>query len=112
MTEQEILDGLRTEWEKQETTDERRAEIATEVQNMAEGQSMACMRCKKMCVYLPHDHALIQGHVYSHDGLAEYQITKLCEFCFDEVTKEPDEECTCDLMAHPCEVHDCQGGAV
>ena len=36
--------------------------------------------------------ALCQGHIYSDAGMAEVDITGLCEHCFDRITKEPEED--------------------
>lgn len=35
----------------------------------------------------------------------------LCKPCWTGTDDEDDVECTCDQLAHPCEVHDCRGGA-
>lgn len=91
MTEYETLDKLRVEFEDTQTTDERRAEIATEVQSMAPDSTHHCMACKQKVCYLPYDHGLIKGHIYSEMGISEFEISRFCEFCFDEVTAEPDE---------------------
>lgn len=43
--------------------------------------------------YLPYDHALIPGHVYSHEGLREMQrISGSCEWCFDKAFAEPEDD--------------------
>lgn len=34
--------------------------------------------------WLEHEKALRPGHIYSHDGIAEYNVSKLCEYHFDE----------------------------
>jgi hypothetical protein len=93
-TEAELarLDKLHMEWEGTATSDTRRAEIVTEVQSMAEGQTLKCVYCKANIVHLPFSYALAPGHVYSEDGVQEVSITKMCEFCFDSVTAEPGEE--------------------
>lgn len=41
-----------------------------------------CIHCKELAV----------PRCYSGDGLLEYKISGLCEPCFDEITKEPDDE--------------------
>jgi len=92
MSEMETLTKLRAEWEASATTEERRTEIAGEVQTLAADKSRTCLHCKKEIVYLPHHTALIEGHVYSLDGYTEVSITGLCEFCFDRITAEPEEE--------------------
>ena len=91
------LDGkmaLQQEFETRATTDERRIEILTLVREGSNESKMGrpCPRCKNYPFFAPHDEALIEGHVYSHDGMAEIRITGYCEFCFDLITQEPDEE--------------------
>jgi len=85
---------LRLEFENSKTTRERRVAILTLVREGAnEAKALVpCPMCKNYPFFAPHDEALIEGHVYSHAGLAEIRITGLCEFCFDRVTAEPEEE--------------------
>jgi hypothetical protein len=43
--------------------------------------------------YLPYDHALIPGHVYSEMGLREMQrISGSCEWCFDKAFADPEDD--------------------
>lgn len=86
--------ALRNEFETSTTTRERRIEILTLVREGANEAKAGptCPRCKNYSFFAPHDEALIEGHVYSHDGLAEIRITGYCEFCFDLITVEPEEE--------------------
>lgn len=97
MTSKENLDKLaelREEWEEN-ISRERRIEIVTFVRDMAEVEmpESRCLNCKHTGVYIPHDEALIEGHCYSHDGMVEYtRISKVCEFCFDKLLKDPEEE--------------------
>jgi len=86
--------ALRLEFETSTTTRERRIELLTLVREGANEakQRHRCPMCKNYLFYAPHDEALIEGHVYSPEGLAEIGITGLCEFCFDRVTAEPNEE--------------------
>jgi hypothetical protein len=86
--------ALKAEFEAEGTPRERLIELLTLLQ---EGSNEAkigrpCPRCKNYPFYAPNDEALIEGHVYSRDGLAEIRITGYCEFCFDLVTAEPEEE--------------------
>lgn len=48
--------------------------------------------CGSYLVYLPYTHAIAPGHIYSDAGVREVSITGMCEFCFDEVTAEPEED--------------------
>ena len=87
-------DRLRREFENRDTTHERRVEILTMLQEGADETKFLppCMNCKHVPFYAPWHEAVIEGHVYSHDGLREIDITGLCEYCFDDITAEPDEE--------------------
>lgn len=78
----------------EDTTQELRIEILTLLQEGADEAAirLPCPRCKHYPFFAPHDEALIEGHVYSHEGVAEVRITGYCEFCFDLITQEPDEE--------------------
>lgn len=86
--------ALQVEFEKRDTTDERRVEILTLVREGADEAKMGpvCPKCKHYSFFAPHDEALIEGHVYSRDGMAEIRITGYCEFCFDLITAEPEDE--------------------
>lgn len=93
--------ALRAEFERDTTTDERRAEILTLMRDSAEEAQMGtswnlnkvkCPRCQHHLFYAPWTHALIEGHVYSDDGVREVYITGFCEFCFDLITEEPNTE--------------------
>lgn len=97
MTSQERLlelDTMRKVFESKDTTDERRAEILTKMQGWAEEEmpESRCVDCKRGGVYAPYTHALIPGHCYSYDGMVDYtRITKMCEFCFDNLPRHEDE---------------------
>ena len=84
------------EWEFNtlDTTRERRIEILTLLQEGSDETAMGrpCPRCKHYPFFAPHDEALIEGHVYSRAGFDEVRLTGYCEFCFDLITQEPDEE--------------------
>lgn len=85
---------VREQFYNPETTRERRIELLRLMQTSADEVQMGrrCPRCKHYPYFAPHDEALLEGHVYSQDGMAELGITGYCEFCFDLVTAEPDEE--------------------
>lgn len=86
--------AIREEFYTEGTTRERQAEILGYMRDGANEAKMGrpCPRCKNYPFHAPYDEALIEGHVYSHEGLAELRITGYCEFCFDLVTVEPLEE--------------------
>lgn len=86
--------ALQVEFDDRATTDERRVELLTLLREAADEVKMGspCPKCKHIPFYAPHDEPLIEGHVYSRDGLQEIRITGYCEFCFDLITAEPDEE--------------------
>lgn len=86
--------AMQTEFEDSATSRERRVEMLEMMREGADEAKMGrpCPKCKHYPFFAPHDEALIEGHVYSHDGLAELRITGYCEFCFDLITAEPDEE--------------------
>lgn len=88
------LPELHKEFDDEITTDERRTEIVQEVQEIAkeDGYRRTCVFCRQLVVYLPYDHALAKGHVYSEAGVQEVDITGVCEWCFDDVTKEPEDD--------------------
>ena len=94
--------ALKDEFENENTTRERRVELLTFLQEAADEakQLRPCPRCKHHLFYAPHNEALVEGHVYSQDGMAEISITGYCEFCFDLVTEEPDEEEDPNDMGH------------
>lgn len=81
---------LQREFESKHTTEERRIELLTYLQEAADEAEMSrpCPRCKHRPFFAPFWKTLIEGHVYSHDGMEELKITGYCEFCFDLVTEE------------------------
>ena len=85
---------LGREFENRDTTYERRVEILSMIQEGADETKYLppCMNCKHVPFYVPWHEAMIEGHVYSNDGLREINISGLCEYCFDDITSEPDEE--------------------
>lgn len=85
---------VREQFYNPETTRERRIELLRLMQTSADEVKMGrqCPRCKHYPFFAPHDEALLEGHIYSQAGMDELPITGYCEFCFDLVTKESDEE--------------------
>jgi hypothetical protein len=51
-----------------------------------------CRHCKQAIYFYPARKAEQEGHVYSQAGSDEIGITGVCEWCFDKITAEPDEE--------------------
>jgi len=82
------------EFNNADTTRERRIELLTLLQEGSDETEMGrpCPKCEHYPFFAPHDEALIEGHVYSRAGFDEVRITGYCEFCFDLVTQENDEE--------------------
>lgn len=95
--------ALQDEFSLEGTTRERRVEILTLVREGANEakRTHPCPKCEHYPFFAPHDEALIEGHVYSRDGLAEVRITGYCEFCFDLITAEPDEVYDCHDCGEP-----------
>lgn len=56
-----------------------------------EGYTYTCTQGEKVFFY-QYDHALIPGHIYSGDGIAEFRISKVCEYHFDKWMAEPDAD--------------------
>ena len=52
-----------------------------------------CIACHKPGYDYPADRAYAPGHCYSPSGVREFtSISSCCEFCFDHMMREPDEE--------------------
>jgi len=86
--------ALQQEFKTSTTTRERRIELLTLVREGSNEFKIGrpCPMCKNYPFFAPHYEPLIEGHVYSHDGMAEIGITGYCEWCFDKITIEPEEE--------------------
>lgn len=89
---------LQQEFEDVDTAHERRVEILTTLREQAalfydeqNNTSMQCVMCKRSVFVALWNEALIEGHIYSHDGQREFSITRTCEYCFDKITKEPND---------------------
>lgn len=85
---------VRSQFNDPETSRERKTDLLRLLQTSADDVKMGhpCPRCKHYPFFAPHDEALLEGHVYSDAGREEIKITGYCEFCFDLITMEPDEE--------------------
>lgn len=90
----EDKEELQLEFESSLTTRERKIEILVYLQEGADETKYLppCPDCGHVPFHAPHHEALIEGHVYSRDGLKELNITGFCEYCFDKITTEPDED--------------------
>ena len=52
-----------------------------------------CVNCGKPGYYYPADKAYAPGHCYSENGKREFTtISSCCEFCFDHMFAEPEED--------------------
>ena len=51
-----------------------------------------CVECGVGTYYAPGLWATAPGHTYSELGVREFQISRLCEWCFDKITDIGDEE--------------------
>lgn len=51
-----------------------------------------CLSCKEEIFYEKAQSAHREGHIYSDAGLSEFRISGFCEYCFDKVTAEPEED--------------------
>lgn len=59
--------------------------LATSIYGMTSGEAITkgiCINCKEPAL----------DKCYSGAGKREYHISGLCEPCFDEITKEPDDD--------------------
>jgi hypothetical protein len=91
MISKDHLEKLRLEFEDADCTEERRTEIVQYVIASSVNWDFSppyCMNCKNAIIYIPYNHALCKGHVYSREGVEEVSITSLCEYCFDNITQE------------------------
>ena len=94
MTSQEKRDPYRAKWENENTTDEERFTILQAMQDRAkdEDYDVSCKICKELVIFLPYREAIGEGHIYSQPGVQEYNITQICEYCFDDITTGPEED--------------------
>lgn len=87
------LQVLKVEFYDDKTTDNRRVEILEQVRVWAaEETSGRCGLCTQAIISIPYPYALIEGHCYSAQGTAEFHITGTCEYCFDKIHADPDDE--------------------
>lgn len=57
-----------------------------------ENHTLKCSVCGEKVVYVEDTEAREEGHIYSGAGRREYSMTRMCEHCFDRITKPPDED--------------------
>lgn len=94
-------EALKREYLDPNTTPARKVEICAVAQDLAERyDSQKCIQCKTRMFYAQDTEARIPGHIYSAAGLKEAGITYLCEFCFDQITAEPEDEEECYFGGH------------
>lgn len=60
--------------------------------NNDETYTNRCINCKEKVVWVEADHGVAPGHIYSAAGRDEYGISRCCEYCFDELFKEDEED--------------------
>lgn len=63
-------------------------DVAYKIQERLPSHSPTCVECKAKAfflMYLPQ-RALIKGHIYSEAGRAEFCMSGMCEYCFDDFT--------------------------
>lgn len=81
------LMSLKETFESEGTDDTFRKEILKEVQRRATEatpENICILSDEKEVVFqVPWHEALIPGHIYSEEGMAEYGISKTCEYHFD-----------------------------
>lgn len=78
------------------TVEEREAALIEQAKALAAqatpANSMVCIYGEPV-FYLLADHAVIPGHIYSSDGRHEMQqISHCCEYHFDEMFADDDDE--------------------
>lgn len=69
-------------------------DIAKELFNLTPAEAIQqgiCISCKQRIYYSPTKKAEKEGHIYSIAGQNEYQISALCEYCFDKAFDVPDD---------------------
>jgi hypothetical protein len=89
------LMSMKETFEDPETTDDTRKEILKEVQQRATEATPENI-CKfskerEVVFQVPWHEALIPGHIYSQEGLAEFAISHTCEYHFDKWTTDLEE---------------------
>ena len=52
-----------------------------------EYETPKCMSCGNHTFYNEGSSSFGPGHIYSKDGVNEMRISKMCEYCFDELFK-------------------------
>ena len=55
-------------------------------------EEKTCIDCGNAPFYAPDSIARRPGHIYSQAGKREFKISQLCEFCFDAMFSEEDDE--------------------
>lgn len=87
-----ISDYMGSVWNNPSTTERQRKALLRYsrivINTQFAQEAPRCVECKQPFIYVPNFGALIEGHIYSGAGLREVKITQLCEFCFDEITRD------------------------
>ena len=58
----------------------------------AEDYTLRCFVGKEKVFYFEYPKALLPGHIYSHAGKDEYEISQTCEYHFDEMFGDDEAE--------------------
>lgn len=73
-------------------------EITDKITKMLYGETIGesqkqliCINCKKP-ICITEKPTNMEGNIYSRNGLKEYQISGLCEYCFDKTYMELEDE--------------------
>lgn len=51
---------------------------------------MRCIFCKNKVFFEPDEISRIHGHIYSDSGRREFDLTGICEYCFDKTADSMD----------------------
>jgi len=76
----------------QQSMDEQRFEaLEREYERQQSVKQHVCAVCSNTC-FFDTAKPTRPGQVYSEAGIRELSISGLCEHCFDEITRPPDED--------------------
>ena len=64
----------------------------------AQEEGKTCFFCGYRVFFVPGFAALVKGQIYSQAGIAEYRMSQLCEYCFDDAASSPEEKAIRDAL--------------